>query len=60
MEDLKKIFAFICCALWVFATIGGPAYLFYYSKPQFAIASLAVSAMAFPFIMDKAKEVINP
>lgn len=53
MESLKKIAAFIVCTVWAFATIGSTAYLIYYGKPQFAIASLAVSAMAFPYVRNK-------
>ena len=45
--------AFIICIVWVFATIGSTAYLLYYGKPQFAVASLAVSAMAFPYVRNK-------
>ena len=53
MENLKKVMAFIICIVWVFATIGSTAYLLYYGKPQFAVASLAVSAMAFPYVRNK-------
>lgn len=55
MENLKKFFAFIVCIVWAFATIGATAYLFYYHQPQFAIATLALSAMAFPYVKSKAK-----
>lgn len=53
MENLKKVMAFIVCTVWAFATIGSTAYLLYYGKPQFAIATLAVSAMAIPYVRNK-------
>lgn len=59
METLNKIFAFIVCIVWAFATIGSTAYLWYYGQPHFAVASLAVSAMAFPFVRGKFKQLIG-
>lgn len=59
METLKKIYAFIVCIVWAFATIGSTAYLFYYHQPHFAIASLCVSAMSFPYVRGKFKELVG-
>lgn len=59
MESLKDILAFIICIVWVFATIGSVAYLFYYGLPHFAVASLAVSAMAFPYVREQAGRIIK-
>jgi len=52
MNDLKKLFCFVVCLCWVFATIGGFGYLLYYGVPQFAVANLGLSAMAFPYAKD--------
>lgn len=50
MNDLKNIAKLICIALYALAVIGGTGYCIYIHKWLFAVAILAVGAMAFPFI----------
>jgi hypothetical protein len=59
METLKKIYAFFVCIVWAFATIGSTAYLFYHHLPQFAVATIALSAMAFPYAKKQFKMINN-
>ena len=59
METLRKISAFICACVAVFAAIGCTAYLFYFGKPVFAVACLCLAAMAAPFVIACVKELLK-
>jgi hypothetical protein len=50
MKDLKNILRLICFCLYALAVIGGFGYCGYIHKWLFAIAILALGAMAFPFV----------
>lgn len=50
---MKKFYAFAVLCVAVLAALGGTAYLFYFGKPVFGIANLALAAMAFPFVKEK-------
>ena len=59
METLRKFFCLFCACLAVFAAIGCTAYLFYFDKPLFAVASLCLAAMAAPFVIACVKELLK-
>lgn len=56
---LKKLYYFLVACVWVFATIGGTAYLFFYHLPHFGVANILLAAMAFPFVYDKVKKLLE-
>lgn len=58
-EDLIKIYDFIVIIVSVLAVIGGTAYLFYYNEPLFGVTNLALSAMAMPYIISRAKDILR-
>lgn len=52
MKDFKKIYGFLVLLVWLFATIGSAAYLFYFKEYHFGITNLLLSAMAFPYVKE--------
>lgn len=59
METIRKIFAFICIIVAVFAAIGCTAYLFYFGKPLFAVACICLAAMAAPYVVACVKDLLK-
>lgn len=59
MDVLKKLFSFLVCITYVLGAIGGTAYLFYFKEPLFAVAILAICAMAFPYVKAKFKRLLE-
>lgn len=57
METIRKFYCFLVLAAFVFATIGCTGYLFYFRKPQFAVAALALAGMAVPYVLKCAREL---
>lgn len=61
MKDLwPKFYAFFVICVYVLATIGGAAYLFYYKQPLFGVVVLLLSAMAFPYAKKQLKKLLEP
>jgi hypothetical protein len=58
-EDLRKLYCFLCICLYSLATIGGIAYLFYDEHGVFAVAAIATTAMATPYLVERIKEIMQ-
>lgn len=58
-EILRKLYCFICICLYALAAIGGVAYLFYDMHGIFAIAAIATTAMATPYLIERIKEIMQ-
>lgn len=54
-DSLKRLISFLIVVTYIFAVLGGTAYLFYFHVPQFGVANIALAAMAFPFFRDHFK-----
>lgn len=59
MNTLKKFYAFAVVCIAFLATIGGTAYLFYDHHGLFGVTNIFLSAMAFPYVKEKFKELIS-
>ena len=57
-EILKKIFAAGCIGCYALAAVGGIAYLFSDNHGVFAIAAIATTAMATPYLVARIKELM--
>lgn len=58
-EVLRKLFCFLCICLYSLAAIGGVAYLFYDMHGVFAVAAIATTAMATPFLIERIKDLMS-
>ena len=59
-EDIKKkIYAALCICLYALAAVGGIAYLFSDNHVVFAIAAIATTAMATPFLVERIKDIMS-
>lgn len=58
-EMLRKTYCFICICLYALAAIGGVAYLFSDHHGVFAIAAIATTAMATPYLIERIKELMS-
>lgn len=58
-EMLRKFFCFACVCLYALAAIGGVAYLFSDHHGVFAVAAIATTAMATPYLIDRIKELMS-
>ena len=58
-DMMKKIYACICICLYALAAVGGVAYLFYDMHGVFAIAAIATTAMATPYLIERIKEIMS-
>lgn len=56
---LRKFYCFVCICLYALAAIGGVAYLFYDMHGVFAIAAIATTAMATPYLIERIKEIMS-
>lgn len=56
---IRKLFCFFCICLYSLAAIGGVAYLFYDMHGVFAVAAIATTAMATPYLIDRIKELMG-
>ena len=56
---LRKLYCFICVCLYALAAIGGVAYLFYDKHGVFAVAGIATTAMATPYLIERIKELMS-
>lgn len=56
---LRKFYCFFCVCLYALAAIGGVAYLFYDAHGVFAVAGIATTAMATPYLIDRIKELMS-
>lgn len=59
MDNLKKIFDFVVIIVAVLAIVGGTAYLFLDHHYLFAVAVLCLGAMAYPFIRERIREMLD-
>lgn len=58
-EIKRKLYCFMCVCLYALAAIGGVAYLFSDSHGVFAVAAIATTAMATPFLIERIKELMS-
>ena len=58
-EVLRKLFCFGCICLYALAAIGGVAYLFSDNHGVFAVAAIATTAMATPYLIERIKELMS-
>lgn len=58
-EVLKKLYCFGCICLYVLAAIGGVTYLFTDHHAVFAVAAIATTAMATPYLIERIKELMS-
>ena len=58
-EMLRKFFCFACVCLYALAAIGGVAYLFSDHHGVFAVAAIATTAMATPYLVERIKELMS-
>ena len=58
-EMLRKFFCFACVCLYALAAIGGVAYLFSDHHGIFAVAGIATTAMATPYLIERIKELMS-
>lgn len=56
---LRKLYCFICICFYALAAIGGVAYLFYDMHGAFAVAAIATTAMATPYLIERIKELMS-
>ncbi len=56
---LRKFFCFACVCLYALAAIGGVAYLFSDHHGVFAVAAIATTAMATPYLVERIKELMS-
>lgn len=56
---LRKFYCFACICLYALAAIGGVAYLFSDSHGVFAVAAIATTAMATPYLIERIKEIMG-
>ena len=57
MKNLKKIYDFVVIFVFVLAAIGGTAYLFYVRQYLCGVASIALVAMAVPYLISRIKDI---
>lgn len=57
-EVWKKVFAAGCVFAYSLAAIGGIAYLFSDHHGVFAVAAIATTAMATPYLIERIKELL--
>lgn len=58
-DVLRKLYCFGCVCLYALAAIGGVAYLFSDHHGVFAVAAIATTAMATPFLIERIKELMS-
>ena len=56
---IRKFYCFACLCMYALAAIGGVAYLFYDMHGVFAIAAIATTAMATPYLIERIKELMS-
>ena len=57
MKNLKKIYDFLVIIVFVLASIGGTAYLFYFKQYLFGVTNIALVAMAVPYLISRIKDI---
>ncbi len=57
-ETLVKFYDFAVLCVAILATIGGSAYLFYDKHYLFGVTNLLLVAMACPYIVKRAKDLL--
>ena len=55
----RKLYCFFCVCMYALAAIGGVAYLFYDMHAIFAVAAMATTAMATPYLVERIKELMQ-
>lgn len=56
---MNKIYDFACCCAYVLGAVGGFGMLAYNLAWLFAVAVLALAAMAFPFVRERFKDLLG-
>lgn len=56
---LRKLYCFACICMYALAAIGGVAYLFSDHHGVFAVAAIATTVMATPFLIERIKELMS-
>lgn len=60
MSDLKrKLYAGLCICLYALASVGGIAWLFSDRHGVYAIAAIATTAMATPYLVERIKDLMR-
>ena len=57
MKNLKKIYDFLVIIVFILASIGGTAYLFYFKQYLFGVTNIALVAMAVPYLISRIKDI---
>lgn len=58
-DILRKLYCFGCIRLYALAAIGGVTYLFTDHHAIFAVAAIATTAMATPYLIERIKELMS-
>ena len=58
-EITRKLYCFVCVCLYALAAVGGVAYLFSDHHGIFAVAAIATTAMATPYLVERIKELMS-
>ena len=58
-ETFRKLYCFACICAFALASIGGIAYLFYDTHAVFAVAAIATTGMAVPYLIERIKEIMG-
>lgn len=58
-EIKRKLYCFGCICLYALAAIGGVTYLFTDNHAIFAVAAIATTAMATPYLIERIKELMS-
>lgn len=56
---MNKLYDFACCCAYVLGAVGSFGALVYNRAWVFAVAVLALAAMAFPFVRDRFKDLVG-
>lgn len=56
---MNKIYDFACCCAYLLGAVGGFGFLAHNRNWLFALAVLSLAAMAFPFMRDRFKDLLD-
>lgn len=59
MIDFNKLYDFAVICITILAAIGGTAYLFYDGHPLFGVTNILIVAMAMPYVIKRAKDLME-
>lgn len=58
-NSMKGIYHFVCCCAWAVGGIGGFGLSIYHKEPVIAVCVAALTAMAFPYVRECFKSLMN-